>query len=107
MRAAGHDAATVREQQLGGAVDERVAEVVRAEERIFVTLDLDFADLRVYPPALFAGLLVLRLRRQGPDDLVDLLRELLPILERESVRGELWIVSAQGIRRRRDIDPAG
>ena len=50
LSAASHDVATVVGQDLGGAVDPVVAETVRAEGRILVTLDRGFADLRAYPP---------------------------------------------------------
>jgi len=62
---ASHDASTVFGQQLSGSGDPNVAAVCRAERRALVTLDTDFADIRTYPPAQYAGLVVLRLRRQG------------------------------------------
>ncbi len=65
LAAAGHNVATVVGQDLGGAVDPVVAEAVRAEERILVTLDRGFADLRTYPPGSHPGIVVLRLHRQG------------------------------------------
>ena len=50
LRAAGHDALTVLEQQLGGEADARVSAVCLAEGRAIVTLDLDFSNIRSYPP---------------------------------------------------------
>lgn len=49
LREAGHDATTVSGQGLPGAEDARLAEVVRREGRILITLDIDFADIRTYP----------------------------------------------------------
>jgi hypothetical protein len=43
---AGHDVATVAGQYLGGAVDAVIADAVRSENRILVTLDRGFGDLR-------------------------------------------------------------
>lgn len=60
LRQAGHDALTAVGQQLAGQPDARVAEVCRMESRALVTLDLDFSDIRVYPPSDFAGIVVLR-----------------------------------------------
>lgn len=48
LREAGHDATTVLEQGLGGVPDETVATACDTEERVLVTLDLDFADKRTY-----------------------------------------------------------
>lgn len=60
LRQAGHDVHTVLAEQLGGSPDPRVFSVSQAEERILVTFDLDFSDLRVYPPASHHGIWVLR-----------------------------------------------
>lgn len=45
----GHDARTVAEEQLAGATDDAVLRASIAERRVFITLDLDFADIRAYP----------------------------------------------------------
>jgi predicted nuclease of predicted toxin-antitoxin system len=62
---AGHDVATVAGQYLGGAVDAVIADAVRSENRILVTLDRGFGDLRTYPPGSHPGIVVLRVRRQA------------------------------------------
>ena len=64
LRAAGYEAATVDDQRLVGAGDRQLSEVCKSEGRILVTLDLDFADIRTYPPEEHPGLIVLRLVRQ-------------------------------------------
>ncbi|MCY4113992.1 MAG: DUF5615 family PIN-like protein [Chloroflexi bacterium] len=51
----GHDAVTVLDQGMGGATDAEVASVCLGEERILVTQDIDFADIRMYPPGQFPG----------------------------------------------------
>lgn len=100
LTARGHDVTTVLGQGLGGSEDPAVAEVVREETRILATMDRGFGDVRAYPPEQFAGLIVFRLARQDPDHLVPIWRKLLPLLDRESVAGNLWIVEEGGVRRR-------
>ncbi len=56
---AGHDALTVSQQQISGEPDATVAAVCNLEGRIVVTLDLDFGDIRAFPPADYAGIVVL------------------------------------------------
>lgn len=56
LRAAGHKAATVDDQRLVGASDRHLAEVCKTEGRVFVTLDVDFADIRTYPPDEYPNL---------------------------------------------------
>lgn len=60
---AGHDAVTVLSQKLGGAEDQKIASICKEENRILVTSDTGFADIRTYPPIDYPGIIVLRLRR--------------------------------------------
>src|SRR5436190_1527827 len=46
---------TVYDQGLRGHDDGDIADVCRREQRALVTLDLDFSDVRVYPPAHYPG----------------------------------------------------
>lgn len=64
LQQAGHDAATVLEQHLGGSDDAQLAALCQLEGRVLVTLDMDFSDIRNYPPAEFPGLIVLRLNNR-------------------------------------------
>ena len=61
LRQHGHDVATVPEEGLSGSEDGRVAEVATAEERVIVTFDLDFGDIRAFPVGSHAGIVVFRL----------------------------------------------
>jgi predicted nuclease of predicted toxin-antitoxin system len=45
-----HDVATVPDEGLVGASDNRVAGVAASEGRAVITLDRGFADVRRYPP---------------------------------------------------------
>lgn len=64
LRGAGFVADTVGDENLAGANDETVASMSRSEGRILVTLDLDFANIRAYPPGEHAGIGVLRVKHQ-------------------------------------------
>jgi predicted nuclease of predicted toxin-antitoxin system len=59
--AAGHDVATVLDQNLQSAPDSTVIDVCRSEQRCLVTLDLDFSNPIQFNPALYSGIAVLRL----------------------------------------------
>lgn len=92
LRGAGHEAATVAEQQLVGSSDLDLSEVCRSEDRVLVTLDLDFADIRTYPPENYPGMIVLRLVRQDKSYVLDVFRRLLKVIGREPMDRRLWIV---------------
>jgi predicted nuclease of predicted toxin-antitoxin system len=100
LRSLGHDASTVGEQRLCGAGDAAIAEAIREEGRVLATLDLDFADIRRYPPRDYPGLIVFRIARQDPDWLIAVWRRLLERLPEPGIARELWIVEDLGIRRR-------
>lgn len=74
LRQAGHDVADVVEEGLGGADDSPILKAATNEGRILMTFDLDFADIRHYPPGSHAGIVVFRLQdqrwqsMQGPVD---------------------------------------
>jgi predicted nuclease of predicted toxin-antitoxin system len=98
LQQGGHDAATVLEQHLGGSDDAQLAALCQLESRILVTLDMDFSDIRNYPPAEFPGLVVLRLRQQDKPHVLDVLVRLVQVLDQEPIEGNLWIVEENRIR---------
>jgi predicted nuclease of predicted toxin-antitoxin system len=98
LRQAGHDVQTVLDQSLGGEPDPRIAEVCRDEGRILVTLDLDFSDIRTYPPAAYPGLIVLRPATQTITNLTRLISQVITLLATEPLAGRLWIVDESQVR---------
>ena len=60
LLAAGHDSLTVEDEGLLSHPDTDVAAAARAEGRILFTLDLDFSDIRQYPPGTHPGIVLFR-----------------------------------------------
>lgn len=100
LKSSGHDAVSVLDQHLSGARDDRLAQVCQRERRVLLTLDLDFADIRAYPPAESRGVVVLRLEHQDKAHVIETVRRILPLLEREPTEGRLWIVDERKVRMR-------
>jgi predicted nuclease of predicted toxin-antitoxin system len=98
LREAGHDVFTVFDQDLRGARDDTLAQVCREERRVLITLDLHFSDIRTYPPADFAGLIVLRLSRQDRPHVLEVLRRTSQLFESEALEGKLWVVDEKRVR---------
>lgn len=101
LRNHGFDAETVREESLAGAGDDVIAATVQRENRILITLDLDFSDIRTYPPERYSGIVVLRSKAQDKIAIMALLRRLLKALENNRPDRALWIVEIDRIRYRR------
>ena len=98
LRDAGYDAATIWDQEMVGDPDLKVASACKDEDRVLVTLDLDFADIRLYRPGDHAGIIVLRMARQDKQSVLEIVERLIGVLGRESVAGLLWIVDSKRIR---------
>lgn len=94
---AGHDSVTVFDQRMNGAADPDLAAACLLESRVIVTLDMDFTDIRVYPPQSYSGIVVIRPSRQSRDHLLEIGSTLLGELT-DSMPGQLWIVEESRIR---------
>ena len=98
LRQAGHEAATVPEQQLTGKDDATIAQTCALEGHALLTLDGDFADIRAYPPGEYPGLVVMRLRSQDKHHVLETISRLIPVFSTEPLAGRLWIVEEDRIR---------
>jgi len=98
LREGGHDVDTVLGEGLGGERDPTVLAAAASENRIFVTLDLDFADIRSYPPSDHPGIWVLRPHSQSVENVLSLLQGALSVLETEGASNMLWIIEPGRVR---------
>ena len=94
----GHDAVSVLDQGMGGAADSDLASACLFERRVLLTQDIDFADIRMYPPGEYPGIVVFRLASQSRDDLLEIGTMLIGTLVRSSPKRQLWIVESSRIR---------
>jgi len=95
----GLDCRQIREENLGGAADERVLEAAISEDRILVTMDHDFSNVLLYPPTRTSGIALLNPPGKASRDILRLLVEaLLVALDQKAIRGKLWIVELSRIR---------
>ncbi len=106
FEAAGHDTSTVFRQQLTGTDDAHLFRVCRDEQRILVTLDLDFANPLTFDPRLTAGVAVLRLGRSpAPSELLAAVGTLLSSLDQRPIDGSLWVVRPDRVRVWQPVTP--
>ncbi len=100
LRAAGHDADTVPDQGLAGSPDTVIMTRVQAEARVMLTMDKGIADIRAYPPAQYAGIVLFRPASTGRAAVLAFVRQHLPAMLSSSLSGHLFVVSETGIRSR-------
>jgi len=101
LRNAGYEADRVHEQGLSGWTDSAIWKRVCDEGRFFITLDLDFADIRRYEPGSHPGILLLRARSRSSAAVVQVLERVLKERRFESLSGCLAVADENLTRVRR------
>jgi len=95
---AGYDAQSIFDEGLGGEQDAHISDICQKGDRILITQDTGFSDVRLFPPHEFPGIVVLRLRDQSKPHVLSVLKRVLLLLAHETPCGCLWIVEDTRIR---------
>jgi predicted nuclease of predicted toxin-antitoxin system len=98
LRTAGWECDLVYDEGLAGADDPEGAAACQAGARVLFTLDLDFADIRAYPPSDYVGIVVLRPTEPSRRQALELITRVLPVLSAEWTEHRLWIVEPTRVR---------
>jgi predicted nuclease of predicted toxin-antitoxin system len=100
VRAPGHEAASVHDEDLTGADDPTILERVRLEGRVLLTMDKGIGDVRTYPPSSYQGIVLFRPAQTGRAAVLAFVRRHLPLLLQMQLAGHLFVVTDRNIRRR-------
>lgn len=98
LRDQGHDVETAESEGMAGAEDQSILEACTVEARLLVTLDLDFADIREYPPGSHRGIWVLRPARQTFPAVLALIEAGIRLSAVERTAGQLWVIDENRVR---------
>ena len=102
LQAHGHESLDVRDIDLRGASDAEIAAYAKAEGLCLLTRDAGFGDVRAYPPAEYAGIVVVDLPARASVDLIE--QVVVGFIQQEQVLaalpGHLAIVQPGQIRLR-------
>lgn len=98
LRQLGHDVETARSEGLAGSRDPALLAACSLEDRILVTLDLDFADIRAYPPGSHRGIWVLRPAQQTFNEILSLVLAGTRLAATEQAAGRFWVIDERRIR---------
>ncbi|MGO9105206.1 MAG: DUF5615 family PIN-like protein [Dissulfurispiraceae bacterium] len=69
----GHDVTDVRDILPSASPDTEVASLALNENRIIITRDQDFANILLYPPERYPGIIVLKVRAMKPSEMNNLI----------------------------------
>jgi predicted nuclease of predicted toxin-antitoxin system len=98
LREQGHDAVAVLEIGLSGQPDEKIREYAISENRVLLTLDVDFANILRFPPAGTPG--VIRLKVHPPTEAAvrEQIQKALSLLRDTNLTGCLAVAHGNVIR---------
>jgi predicted nuclease of predicted toxin-antitoxin system len=95
------DADTVVGERLQGASDARVLDAARQTDRLLLTLDRGFGDIRKYSPGTHAGIIVLRLDDQSASSVAMAVESLLDAHDLATLHGAIAVFHRGLLRIRR------
>jgi predicted nuclease of predicted toxin-antitoxin system len=94
----GHDVLTVADEKLLSHPDTDVAAAASREQRILFTFDVEFADLRKYPPGSHPGIILFRPASLGPLTVNRFVLDFVRSAKVEELMGAVAIVDASRVR---------
>ncbi|NOS72327.1 MAG: DUF5615 family PIN-like protein [Verrucomicrobia bacterium] len=101
LKTAGHEVVLLREVLPIRAPDQEVISKAQQESAVLLSLNGDFSDIVVYPPALHGGIIAIQLHNH-PEAIPSLMKGLISFLkanpDAEYYRGKLLIVEPHRIR---------
>jgi predicted nuclease of predicted toxin-antitoxin system len=101
LKQEGHEAITAAEQGLLEKTDIEIGAAVKVEGMLLFTLDLEFADLRKYPPGSRPGIVLFRPLSMGPLSVNRFITEFVKATDLGSLSGCTVVVDPKRVRIRR------
>ncbi len=92
---------TIFSEKLSGISDSELGRLCQKEKYVLITLDNDFSNLQLYPPALYEGIIVIRLKSQGINSVIGAFRNLLSSFDLADVKNSCIVVESDHIRVRK------
>jgi len=97
----GHDVVTAADERLLGKSDIEIGKAAKAEGRMLFTLDMEFADLRKYPPGDHPGVILFRPESLGPLSVNRYILDFVNTADLAGFKGCVVIVEPTRVRVRR------
>ena len=98
LRSWGHDVLTTQEAGLAGKRDEEILAYAVMHERVLITIDMDFSNIRHYPPKSHKGIIVAKIRPRNADAVHKALKHLLNNIKPDRLSKSLVIVDQNKYR---------
>jgi predicted nuclease of predicted toxin-antitoxin system len=94
----GHDVLTAADEDLLSRPDTEIAHAARHEQRMILTLDIEFADLRKYPPGSHPGVILFRPLSLSPLSVNAFIADFIRRTDLEKLAGCVAVVDPVHVR---------
>jgi predicted nuclease of predicted toxin-antitoxin system len=94
----GHDVLTAADEGLLSRPDTEIAAAAVKDERMLLTLDVEFADLRKYPPGSHPGIILFRPPSFGPLSVNEFVTDFVRSTELERLSSCIAVVDPAHVR---------
>jgi predicted nuclease of predicted toxin-antitoxin system len=103
LKSTGVDVLSIRDSGLSGISDDEVYEKACRESMVIITMDKDFTRLFRFPPEKCGGIIVVKIYKRPIDETLVIFRKYYQSLKEEDIKGNLVIITPEGVRIRRSI----
>ena len=97
----GHNAERVYDEGMSGWSDSKIWEAICKENKFFITLDLDFSDIRKFKPGTHPGILLIRSDNKGIKPVKKILHKVISEASLENFKGCLVVADKNKTRIRK------
>jgi len=94
----GHNAVDVRDILLPASTDADIASMALDENQVIITRDFDFANILLYPPEKYPGIIVLKVRALKPAEINRIIELFLKTTFPETILHSLIILEPNRYR---------
>jgi predicted nuclease of predicted toxin-antitoxin system len=101
LREWGHDVETAQEAGLSGHEDNELLQYATSQNRILISIDMDFSNAFRFIPSSHSGIIILKIRPATIEDVHQVLRQLLESFSEDKLRKSLVMVDRTKYRVRR------
>ena len=101
LRSLGNDVLSIRDCGLSGISDDEVYEKACKENRVIITMDKDFTRIFRFPPERCGGIVVAKIYKRPVDETLTIFRKYYQSIKAEDVKGNLVIITPEGVRIKR------
>jgi len=89
---------SIYEEKLSGLSDEKILRMAQRQKRIILTHDKDFGNLIHQPHQLHSGIILLRLKNQSPQNVINHLIPFLKKIKLDEIKNRLVVFQEGRIR---------